>query len=338
MSIHNVKVFVTGASGFLGEATVKAFSKKGHCVRALVRSSQSRTIFADDENVEVVVGDLRRASKLIDSIKEVDAVVHLAAGTSGTIDEQLPPSVVATEKLLETMLEAGVKRLILASTLSVYDWTFGPSTILEDSPLEKRLYQRDGYAIAKTWQERVVFDAVKKHGLELTVIRPGFIWGKGREWVPGAGMRAGRIILVNGPLRRLPITHVVNCADCFVAATENPLGIGEIFNLVDPDHVTAGKFARDYVRHFEKRGIRLRFPYLGGLLSAHLATLFGRLFFGKHCKLPGTLMPIRYRARFKSVHVPISKLQRVLGWRCPFSYKECLRMTYFETTHKVDCY
>jgi nucleoside-diphosphate-sugar epimerase len=331
-----VKVFVTGASGFLGEAVVKAFSQQGHSVRALVRSSQSRTIFTGDRNVDVVVGDLRRAFELGDTINGVDAVVHLAAGTSGTLDEQLPLSVVATEKLLETMLQAGVKRLILASTLSVYDWTYGPSTILEDSPLEKRLYQRDGYAIAKTWQERVVFDAVNKHGLELTVIRPGFIWGKGREWVPGAGMLAGKFILVNGPFRRLPITHVANCADCFVAATENPVGIGEVFNIVDPECITASRFSRDYVRTVERRGFRLLFPYIIGLLVAYVAFITGRIFFGRTCKLPGTLVPIRYRARFKSVHVPITKLNTMLGWKCPYPYDECLRMTHSQVASELE--
>lgn len=323
-----MKVLVTGASGFLGQAVVSAFTSKGHHVTALVRSTQSLPPALLGSNVSLVVEDLRRTDTLVEVLREIEAVIHLAAGTSGSLDEQLPLSVVATEKLLAAMQIAGVKRLVLASTLSVYDWSSLRSTIDELSPLENRLYERDGYAVAKTWQERLVREVAERQGLELTVLRPGFIWGQGREWVPGAGMLSKKCIFVNGPLRRLPLTHVDNCADCFVAVTATRASIGQTFNVVDTHAITAGRFSRDYARHSAKRLTRFFFPYMVGLAAAHCGLFLGKFFFGKNCKLPGVLLPIRYRARFKSVWVPYTKLESLVGWTPPFDYRACLQLTY----------
>lgn len=329
-----MKVFVTGASGFLGQAVVCAFANKGHQVTALVRSQQSVSP-AMCGSVSFVVGDLRRADSLVDALRGVDAVVHLAAGTAGSLDEQLPLSVVATEKLLATMQVAGVRRMVLASTLSVYDWSSCRGSIVEQSPLENRLYERDGYAVAKTWQERVTLEVAERTGLELTVLRPGFIWGQGREWVPGAGMLSGKWIFVNGPFRRLPITHVANCADCFVVVTTNRASIGQTFNLVDTQSITSGRFSRDYVRLNAKRFTRVFFPYMAGLAVAHCGLFIGKSLFGRNCKLPGVLLPIRYRARFKSVSVPISKLNALVGWTPPMDYRACLQLTYPSDTNSI---
>ena len=103
-----MKIFVTGASGFLGQAVVSAFASKGYQVTALVRSEQSVLPAKYGSNVSFVIGDLRRADTLVNALRGVDAVVHLAAGTSGSLEEQLPLSVVATERLFATMQVAGV--------------------------------------------------------------------------------------------------------------------------------------------------------------------------------------------------------------------------------------
>jgi nucleoside-diphosphate-sugar epimerase len=59
---------------------------------------------------------------------------------------------------------------------------------------------------------------VDKHGWDLTVLRPGFIWGRDHGYLAALGQQFGRHHLVIGPLTRLPLTHVENCADAFVLA------------------------------------------------------------------------------------------------------------------------
>ncbi len=87
----------------------------------------------------------------------------------------------------------------------------------ESSPVMSTPYGRDGYTVAKVWQERIVREFAETSGTELVVLRPGFIWGSGREELAGAGIRIGSVLLVVGPRMRLPLTHVANCADAVVA-------------------------------------------------------------------------------------------------------------------------
>ena len=89
------------------------------------------------------------------------------------------------------MARVGTRRLVLVSTLSVYDWSGRGGELTEDSPLERHLERRDGYTITKTWQERLCRRYADAHGCDLTVLRPGFIWGSERAWVDGVGIRAG---------------------------------------------------------------------------------------------------------------------------------------------------
>lgn len=324
-----MKVLITGASGFLGRHTVKALLDRGHAVHALVRpaSDVSRLDWAD--NVQLVRDDLRRPTAALDgALAQVDAVVHLAAGTSGSEESQLADSVVATENLLASMNRHQVNRLVLASTFSVYAWHPLATSIDEQTPLDDRLYHRDGYAIAKTWQERIVRRWADEHRGRLTVIRPGYIWGEKLPLVAGVGLDTGRWLIVNGPFRRLPLTHVLNCADSFAAATEDEAAVGKTFNLVDSDAIRAWRFAGDYLRRSGRRATRLAVPYHLGLVAAHLAELVSWTLFGRGGKLPGVLMPIRYRARFKSARFPTHQIRETIGWQPPLGYQQCLEQTH----------
>ena len=85
------------------------------------------------------------------------------------------------------------RRLVLASSFSVYDWSAIRGELTEESPVEPAtdLYDRDGYAVAKVWQERVARRMAAEHGWDLTVLRPGFIWGRGNEYLAGLGQKLG---------------------------------------------------------------------------------------------------------------------------------------------------
>ncbi|MCC5789576.1 MAG: NAD(P)-dependent oxidoreductase [Opitutales bacterium] len=328
-----MRVLITGASGFLGQQTVKAFLQRGHSVHAVVRPAIDRTLLPWIHDVELVCEDLRRPGKTLDeALRNVDAVVHLAAGTSGSLEDQLVASVTATENLLKAMDRVGAKRLVLAGTLSVYAWHRVSGTLDEESPLEDRLYERDAYAIAKTWQERIVRQWAERVGGQLTILRPGYIWGKKLPLVAGAGLDTGRRLIINGPLRRLPLTHVDNCADCFAAATEHPAAVGQTFNVIDSDRIRAWQFAGDYLRQSARRAWRMPMPGFFGSALAGLAKLTSKILFGKGGRLPAVLVPIRYQARFKSARFPNAKLHQRIGWQPPHDYRQCLALTY--QTHR----
>ena len=149
-----MKVLVSGAGGFLGQAVVDRLLKRGHRIRAIVRPASPVPDWSSE--VEIFRADLRVSDKLEDAFNGVDAVLHLASATSGNEDTQFASTVVATERFLDAMAKSPVKRLVLVSSLVVYDWSRAQGTMSEETPLLNDVYAMGGYTIAKAWQERVV--------------------------------------------------------------------------------------------------------------------------------------------------------------------------------------
>lgn len=315
-----MKVLVTGAGGFLGKRVVGELARRGHDVRALVRPSSPVPEWPG--RVDVRRGDLRVPGDALPAVDGVDGVVHLAAQVTGSDEARFAGTVVATEHLLAGMTRAGVRRLVLASSLSVYDWSRAGGSIEERSPLEREpaLYERDGYSVAKWWQERVARRVAEREGLELTVLRPGFIWGPGNGVVDGVGARAGGAYLVFGPAGRLPLTHVDNCADCFATAIETAGAGGATLNVVDGDAPRTWIYARDV----GAGGALVPVPYALAFALVRLVHGASRALLGERLRVPSIFVPRRFEARFKPVQVTSAEARRVLGWRPPLEYREAL--------------
>jgi UDP-glucose 4-epimerase len=321
-----MKVLVSGAGGFLGRYVVGRLLERGHNVRAIIRPASSVPTW--NSAVDVFRADLRNDDKLVSAFEGIDSVLHLASATSGNEDVQFASSVVATERFLGAMAKSSVKRLVHISSLVVYDWGRAKSIMNEETPLSKDVYGMGGYSIAKVWQERVVLSLAKDHSWDLTIMRPGFIWGKQHAQIAGMGRHIGRAYLMFGPFTRLPLTHVVNCADCLVAAVESPTAVGENFNVIDDDNIRVWQYVREYAKRTGQRGFLLPLPYRFGLGLAHLALFVSLALFGKKGKLPSLLTPRRFEAQFKPIRFSKQKLKGKLAWTPPLSFDQCLKETY----------
>ena len=318
-----MRVLVSGAGGFLGRQVVWALLQSGHDVRAIVRPASPEPKWP--RKVDVFRADLRVNDRLISAFANIEAVIHLAAATSGNEDVQFSSGVVGTERFLEAMAAASsVKRLIHVSSFVVYDWSSAKSVLTEETALLSSIYDMGGYTIAKVWQERLVRKAAVAHSWDLTVLRPGFIWGPGNAEIAGMGRRFGRVYLMIGPFTRLPLTYVTNCADCLVTALEKPAAIGETFNVVDGDDVRVWRYVREYARCNGQGAILLPVPYLLGALMSHLASRTSRLLFGAKGRLPSLLMPRRFRSQFKPIRFSNRKLREKLAWSPPLSFDQCV--------------
>ena len=325
-----MKALVTGASGFLGRAVVSALLARGVGVRALVRPATKVTDLGWPGSVDLFRADLRAPRNLEPAFSGIDVLVHLAAAVTGGEDAQFAASVVGTERLLEAMAKTSTRHLVLASSFSVYDWSAIRGELTEESPVEppKDLYDRDGYAVAKVWQERVARRMAEENGWTLTVLRPGFIWGRGNEYLAGLGQRLGPAHLVFGPSTRLPLTHVENCAHCFAEATVRPEAAGQTFNVVDDAGPTISDYLRDYLEGTGERGPLVPIPYGLAYPGVRLARWASRRLFRGKGKLPSLLVPCRFEARFKPLKFDNRKLRQVLGWTPPIGPPERLRRTY----------
>src|SRR6187402_100124 len=76
---QNMRVFVTGGTGLLGNNLVRALRAQGHEVRALVRSRKKADALLADSGAEIVVGDMREVSGFEGALSGMDAVAHTAA-------------------------------------------------------------------------------------------------------------------------------------------------------------------------------------------------------------------------------------------------------------------
>lgn len=323
-----MRVLITGATGFLGDATVRAFLARGVDVRVLVRPASRLERFDWHGDVEEARADLRGGEGLNGAFEGVDVLVHLAACVVGDDEERFFSTVVGTERLIAAMQQSQTRRMVLASSFSVYDWSEIRGTLDENSPLESDLYSRDSYAVAKLWQERVARRLCEEHGVELRVLRPGFIWGPGRTDLAGVGQRVGPLNFLFGlPSRRLPLTYVENCADCFAEVTLGEAS-GETFNVVDDDGVEVGLYARDEMLGRGAKGLRIPVPYAFAYGLTRLVRFVAQRVFGPSAKLPSLFLPERFEARFKPLLFSNRKLREELGWQPRLSYREAAQASF----------
>jgi nucleoside-diphosphate-sugar epimerase len=253
-------------------------------------------------------------------------VVHLAADAGGPVTATIE----GTRNLLQMMVDAGVNRLVLASSFSVYDWDRVGNVLDEDCPVRQDdddLQRYGDYARAKVLQEWMVRDHCEKRGWRLTIVRPGVVWGKESAYPAGLGHRVGPIHLVIGSGLSSRLTHVLNCADAFAAVLANERSVGQTFNVVDghqiPDRVYLGKY-------LDSRGgwaVRIPLPYgfvLAGVRLIHALAIC----IGVRDRLPSIMVPCRFRSRFRRVDCSAARICSILGWTAPYDLTECLEATF----------
>jgi 2-alkyl-3-oxoalkanoate reductase len=322
-----MKLFITGASGFIGSAVVESALSRGHDVTAMVRSipSASRRSWATHEGLTFVQGDLRHPTAWKDSLAGCDAIIHLAAAFSD-FHTQFAATVVGTENLLTAMDAAECDRMVLVSTFSVYDYRAieAGGVLDENSPVESAPLDRDDYAQTKLVQEQLVRDWAASGG-RATIIRPGAVFGPGKLWSAGLALRlGGPLWAAIGPDVPQKLTYVENCAEAMVLAAEVDAAIGETLNIVDDNLPTQ----RDYAKAMKRAGFdvphALPIPY--GAVSAGARTFAAankRWFKGK-AKLPGFVVPAKLDAQYKPFQMPNDRAKRVLGWKPRYSLDEAL--------------
>ncbi len=326
-----MKLLVTGANGFLGKRVVAKALERGHDVIALIRPAANIPAdWADQKDhtkykgLKIVRADLRSPRNLTEVLKGADVVLHLAAAKSGDLYAQLAGTVVATENLLKSMNEAGIRRIVHISTFSVYDYRNIRGTLDEHSPLEQNTDGRDDYAKTKLLQERMVKEFCESNSIDFTILRPGVVFGPENEWTARLGFTFGKNWFLTGLWARLPLTYVDNCAEAVVLAAEVPEAVGEILNVVDNEHPGQFAYARELKRYIQPRPRLLPIPWTVMKGLAGLAMLWNKIFFRGRGKVPGIFVPSKLYPRAKPLHYTNEKIRRILGWNPNIGWHEGL--------------
>jgi nucleoside-diphosphate-sugar epimerase len=327
-----MKILITGASGFVGQYVVRHALERGHQVRALLLPG-TRLAIAEGHHIEVAHGDLRYSSGLDEAVRDADAVIHLAAVMNGTAAEMFSSTVTGTSNLIDSMKKAQPKRLVLVSSMSIYDYLGLDSLAVldEDTPLEPNPNRRDRYCQAKFKQEDIARTMMKGATLELVVVRPGAIVGPGRYWTARLGYQLSpRIWMRFGGEAILPLTYVENCAEAIVRAAEMPAAAGATMNVVD-DNLPS---QRDYIALLRRSvGARLAvipLPWSLVRTGAALASSINRRLFGSRMRLPQLLSSENAHARFKPLKYSNHRAKQILHWQPKWSIEGVLSQVTLE--------
>lgn len=215
-----MRVFLTGATGFVGGHVLKRLVAEGHSVKALVRDP-ARAKLATSNQIGLVPGDIAEGSGLDEGTRDCDAVVHLVgiiAETGKATFERIHH--IGTRNVVEAAKRNGISRYVQMSALGV---------------------RADGVSEYQTskWKGE---EAVRQSGMDYCVLRPSLIFGRGSGFVrqmldvmrkaplfrpvPGSGKPLFRPIFVE------------DVAACFVQALTNPRVTNKTMELGGGDELS----------------------------------------------------------------------------------------------------
>lgn len=296
-------VLITGGAGFIGRHVSRLLLERGYAVRVFdalieqVHAGRPRPNGWAD--AELVIGDIRDRDAIGAALRGVDAVIHLAAevGTGQSmyaIERYTSVNDVGTAVLFEALAERPVRRIVTASSMSIYGeglYRTQAGALVQDATRDKRNASGGWdplddagqpliplptpeskqpclpsvYALNKYVQERLTLMLAGKYGMESCALRLWNVYGPGQALSnPYTGVLAifaarianGRapIVFEDGRQRR-DFVHVRDVARAFVLALERPEAVGQAFNIGAGEDRTIDEVARALARAMEKPDI-----------------------------------------------------------------------------------
>ncbi len=202
----DLPILITGGAGFIGSNLVDALVARGSQVRVLDNlSTGKRSNLPDDGRVELIEGDVADADVVRRAVHGCRAVVHLAAVASvqASVDDPLgthQSNLIGTLNLCEAMREAGIRRVVFASSAAVYGNNGEGQAIDEDTPKAPLT----PYAADKLASEHYLEFYRRQHGLEPVVFRFFNIYGPRQD--PSSPYSGVISIFTERAQKGLPIT------------------------------------------------------------------------------------------------------------------------------------
>jgi dihydroflavonol-4-reductase len=269
-----MKIFITGATGFIGSHLLQALNGKGQYLKCLVRNTSNVENLLK-HNCELVYGDVTDKASVLKGMKGSDWVVNLANVYSmweQDTSTYFKVNIEGTRNVMESALEAEIKKIVHISTVAIFG-NCNDCPITENSrPGTKRFSE---YAETKYEGDKIAWDFFEKKHLPLVVLYPAAVLGPGDTQVTGQYIR----LLINRKMPALGFTrsiltwvHVKDVANAIVKALEKPDNIGAKY-LIGKEHFSIGKFNKMIS---EISGVKLPIIELPGwmaLINAYLLTI-----------------------------------------------------------------
>ncbi|MBX7098756.1 MAG: NAD-dependent epimerase/dehydratase family protein [Myxococcaceae bacterium] len=240
-----MRLFVTGGSGFVGGAFIKAAVAQGHAVLAMARSDASA------KAVEALGASAVRCelgAVPASALQGVEAVVHAAAHTEefGPRDVFWKVNVEGTEQLLEAAREAKVPRFVLVSTEAVLFMGKDLHDVDESYPYPR--FTPFLYSETKAAAEQRVL-AANAPGFTTLAVRPRMVWGPGDVTIlpaVAAMVRSGAFRWIDRGRARTHTTHIANAVHGLMLALTRGAG-GKAYFVTDDEETTIKDFFTQYL-------------------------------------------------------------------------------------------
>ncbi|HEV2867068.1 MAG TPA: NAD-dependent epimerase/dehydratase family protein [Allosphingosinicella sp.] len=298
-------ILVTGGAGFIGRAVSDELLSRGHAVRIL--DSLIEQVHGDRErpdglsaDAELVRGDVRNGDVVARALEGVDAVVHLAAevgvGQSMyAVERYTSVNEVGTAVLFEKLIERPVRRVVTASSMSIYGeglYLDADGHTAEDAERQARTAADQGwdpvdrqgrplrpvptpewkrpslasiYALGKYVQERQTLIMTRAYGMEGVCLRLFNVYGPGQALSnPYTGVLAifaSRLLNGQRPMifedgeQRRDFVYVRDVARAFADALELPEANGEVFNIGSGHDRSVSDVARELAQAMGRNDI-----------------------------------------------------------------------------------
>lgn len=272
------RVFVTGAGGFVGRATVKIFVNSGWHVRAAVRAMPLSGALSQENLQYVPIGDIAEVANWRSHLVGCDVVVHLAARAHKTgelptdgVDEFERINSLSSARLAEDSVVSGVKRLIFISSAGV----MGERSLLpfreDDEPNPESEYAKSKYRA-----ELALKAIARRSGMEFVILRPTLVYGAGN---PGNLARLAGLIRLGLPLpfggvkNQRSLLNVEQLARIIVETSTNPTAANQTFLVSDGMDVTTSELLEALA---SAMGVRVRLFRAPPFMLRGLASLAGK--------------------------------------------------------------
>jgi len=316
-----MRVFITGATGFVGGAVVRRLVEAGHQVRALVRpTSDLRQL--EGLEVERIVGDLADEEALRQGMAGCDWVFHVAALYSfwgHPWEAFYEVNVEGTRRVLEIAREGGVARIVYTSSIAALGFNRDRTPATEETPvtLEDKIGH---YKRSKFLAEQVALEFARQ-GTPVVIVNPAAPVGVG-DYKPTP---TGQMIVdfLHGRMfgyvdAGMNIVDVEDVAEGHLLAAERGR-VGERY-ILGGENLSLKEVLDILAEVSGRPPVRLRIPYPVALGWAYVDVALARLIPGR---VPSAT-PEKVRISRQPEYYDSSKAMRELGYR-PRPAREALR-------------
>lgn len=255
-----MKVMVTGADGFIGSHLVEELVKKGYQVRAFVFYNSFNTwgwldTLSDRimKNVEIFQGDIRDPNGVEESMKNVDAVFHLAALIAIPFSYHSPDTYVDTNikgtlNVLQAARKLRTDRVLITSTSEVYG-SARYIPIDENHPFQGQ----SPYSATKIGADRLAESFYRSFQVPVSIVRPFNTYGprqSARAVIPTiiTQLLAGKTEIKLGSLTPTrDFNYVKDTVHGFISIYESDKTIGEEINIASQKEISIGELAQKLI-------------------------------------------------------------------------------------------